>query len=171
MKKMIRGVCGFLALTCGLLMGAIITLSHQLPEQFSVVEGTPLNLNGAVEAGAPRSASGQTVETASLTAGSSYTAPLRLFGMFPVRNVAVKVVDLPVVVPCGTPFGIKMFTDGVLVVGMSDVDTASGSHNPARSTVKAANTADSANVFGNILAFLGAWMILLGAWIRRKTTK
>ena len=67
MKKMIRGVCGFLALTCGLLMGAIITLSHQLPEQFSVVEGTPLNLNGAVEAGAPRSASGQTVETASLT--------------------------------------------------------------------------------------------------------
>ena len=100
MKKMIRGVCGFLALTCGLLMGAIITLSHQLPEQFSVVEGTPLNLNGAVEAGAPRSASGQTVETASLTAGSSYTAPLRLFGMFPVKNVAVKVVDLPVVVPC-----------------------------------------------------------------------
>ena len=83
MKKMIRGVCGFLALTCGLLMGAIITLSHQLPEQFSVVEGTPLNLNGAVEAGAPRSASGQTVETASLAAGSSYTAPLRLFGMFP----------------------------------------------------------------------------------------
>ena len=133
MKKMIRGVCGFLALTCGLLMGAIITLSHQLPEQFSVVEGTPLNLNGAVEAGAPRSASGQTVETASLAAGSSYTAPLRLFGMFPVKNVAVKVVDLPVVVPCGTPFGIKMFTDGVLVVGMSDVDTASGSHNPARS--------------------------------------
>lgn len=133
MKKMIRGVCGFLALTCGLLMGAIIALSHQLPEQFSVVEGTPLNLHGAVAAGAPRSPSGQTVETASLTAGSSYTAPLRLFGMFPVKNVAVKVVDLPVVVPCGTPFGIKMFTDGVLVVGMSDVDTASGAHNPARS--------------------------------------
>lgn len=41
----------------------------------------------------------------------------------------------------------------------------------AGSTVKAANTADSANVFGNILAFLGAWMILLAAWIRRKTTK
>ena len=50
--------------------------------------------------------------------------------------------------------------------------TASGtSATTAGSTVKAANTADGANVFGNILAFLGAWMILLGAWIRRKTTK
>ena len=41
----------------------------------------------------------------------------------------------------------------------------------AGSTVKAANTADSTNVFGNILAFLGAWLLLLGTWIRRKTTK
>lgn len=50
--------------------------------------------------------------------------------------------------------------------------TAAGtSATTAGSTVKAANTADSTNVFGNILAFLGAWMILLGAWIRRKTTK
>ncbi len=132
MKKMIRGVCGFLALTCGLLMGCIVSLSGELPEQFSVVEGSELYLNGAVEAGTPRSASGKTVETASLQAGSSYTAPLKLFGLFPVKEVAVKVVDLPVVVPCGTPFGIKMFTDGVLVVGMSDVDTASGPLNPAR---------------------------------------
>ena len=133
MKKMIRGVCGFLALTCGLLLGYIVTLSNSLPEQFSVVEGTDLYLNGAVEAGAPRTASGKAVEATSLTAGSSYTAPLKLFGLFPVKDVAVKVVDLPVVVPCGTPFGIKIFTDGVLVVGMSDVDTANGPSNPARS--------------------------------------
>ena len=133
MKKMNRGVCGFLALNCGLLLGYIVTLSNSLPEQFSVVEGTDLYLNGAVEAGAPRTASGKAVEATSLTAGSSYTAPLKLFGLFPVKDVAVKVVDLPVVVPCGTPFGIKIFTDGVLVVGMSDVDTANGPSNPARS--------------------------------------
>ena len=34
-------------------------------------------------------------------------------------------------VPCGTPFGIKMFTDGVVVVGMSDIDSESGKANPA----------------------------------------
>ena len=34
-------------------------------------------------------------------------------------------------VPCGTPFGIKMFTNGVVVVGMSDIDSESGKTNPA----------------------------------------
>ena len=34
-------------------------------------------------------------------------------------------------VPCGTPFGIKMFTNGVVVVGMSDIDSESGKANPA----------------------------------------
>lgn len=34
--------------------------------------------------------------------------------------------------PCGTPFGIKMFTDGVLVVGMSNLETDMGSANPAK---------------------------------------
>ncbi len=34
-------------------------------------------------------------------------------------------------VPCGTPFGIKMFTNGVVVVGMSDIDSETGKVNPA----------------------------------------
>lgn len=79
MKKMIRGVCGFLALTCGLLMGAIIALSHQLPEQFSVVEGTPLNLHGAVAAARPV-AVGADGGNRVPDRWRSYTAPLRLFG-------------------------------------------------------------------------------------------
>lgn len=133
MKKAIRIFSGLLTLACGLVMTAVVRLSGELPEQFSVVEGSGLFLNGAVEVTSQKAASGRTVETASLRAGSSYTASLKLFGLFPVKDVAVNVVDQPVVVPCGTPFGIKMFTDGVLVVGMSDVDTASGPYNPARS--------------------------------------
>jgi SpoIVB peptidase len=133
MKKIIKSVCGLLSVACMLLLGSITALKAELPEQFSVVEGSGLYLDGAVEVTAQRAATGQAVETASLRAGSSYTASLKLFGLFPVKDVAVSVVDLPVVVPCGTPFGIKMFTDGVLVVGMSDVDTASGPYNPARS--------------------------------------
>ncbi|MBQ8345718.1 MAG: SpoIVB peptidase [Clostridia bacterium] len=33
----------------------------------------------------------------------------------------------------GMPFGVKFMTDGIFVVGFSDVDTSSGSSNPARS--------------------------------------
>lgn len=134
MKKKIHKFCGWLAAVCGILLGTVAFLDYQLPEQFSVVEGTSLHLEGMVEADdSPAVMQGRSIETAALEAGSSYTASLKLFGMFPVKDVSVNVVNQPVVVPCGTPFGIKMFTDGVLIVGMSDVDTAAGAHNPARS--------------------------------------
>lgn len=49
----------------------------------------------------------------------------------PVKSVNVSVIDIDEVVACGVPFGIKMYTNGVMVVSMSDVDTESGSINPA----------------------------------------
>lgn len=73
-----------------------------------------------------KTAAGQSVSASAVSAGSSYQATLKLFGLFPLKNVKVKVVDQPLVIPCGVPFGIKMYTDGVLVVSMSDVDTAAG---------------------------------------------
>ena len=133
MKRCIHWLCGCLTLACGLILGAVAFLSGSMPEQFSVVEGTSLTLSGAVAVGNQKTVEGKSVSAASLSAGSSYTASLKLFGLFPVKDVAVKVVDLPCVVPCGMPFGIKMFTDGVLVVGMSAVDTSTGSYNPAKS--------------------------------------
>ena len=134
MKRCIHIICGGLTLACSLLMAAIVTLAGRMPEQFNVVEGSSLTLQGAVSVGAQRTAEGRSVSAATLAAGSSYTASLKLFGLFPVKDVAVKVVDATSVVPCGTPFGIKMFTDGVLVVGMSAVDTPTGSYNPAKSS-------------------------------------
>lgn len=131
MHKTVRVLCGMLSVTCALLFGSIFFLGNSMPEQFSVVTGYDLSLNGAVTVGA-QNQTGKQESVSSMSAGSSYTASLRLFGLFPIKNVTVKVVDSTNVIPCGTPFGIKIFTDGVLVVSMSDVDTASGPKNPAR---------------------------------------
>ena len=116
MKKVIKGMCVSLTLISSLIMTAIVVLNGKMPEQFSVVEGRALQLDGNLEVSDQKLPSGRTMETASLSAGSTYTASLKLFGVFPVKEVAVRVVDLPLVVPCGTPFGIKMFTDGVLLL-------------------------------------------------------
>lgn len=132
MHRWIRRFCGMMTAACGVLFAAIIALGYTMPEQFSVVTGSTLSLHGAVSASTGKDPA-QAKAAASLTPGSTYTASLRLFGLFPIKEVAVNVVDAASVIPCGTPFGIKMFTNGVLVVGMSDVDTASGPQNPARS--------------------------------------
>ena len=132
-KKWIQGVCGFLAGGCALILGAVTVMTRSTPAQFYVVEGNALELSGAMTVSDQKNDSGGLIRASALSAGSTYHATLKLFGLFPVKEVAVKVVDQPLVVPCGTPFGIKMYTDGVLVVSMSDVDTSAGSFNPAKS--------------------------------------
>jgi len=42
------------------------------------------------------------------------------------------VVEQKYVSLCGTPFGVKIFTDGVMVVGLGDIYTEKGSTNPAK---------------------------------------
>jgi stage IV sporulation protein B len=58
-------------------------------------------------------------------------------GFWRFGQTAVETLERPegprrIVVPGGTPFGIKMHTHGVLVVGMSDIQTGSKTHNPAK---------------------------------------
>lgn len=55
-----------------------------------------------------------------------------LFGFIPIKSVQVSLVPRTKLTPCGIPFGVKLFTDGVMVVGMSDIVTDKGSVNPAK---------------------------------------
>ena len=60
----------------------------------------------------------------------SYTA--RLFGILPIKSVAVSTTNRRYVSVAGTPFGIKMFSDGVMVVGFSDIPSTTGYICPAK---------------------------------------
>lgn len=128
----IRIFCGLSFLICIWVLSVVINLSQHIPNQFSVTEGTTLQLEGAVQASAPLNQSEQTIEAVSLSAGNHYTVSLKLFGLVPIKDVSVAVVEMPVVVPCGIPFGIKLFSGIVTVVGTYNVDTANGVCNPAQ---------------------------------------
>lgn len=69
---------------------------------------------------------------ATTRAAGSYQTTLALGGWLPVKTVRAVVTERPSVKVCGTPFGIKMFSEGALVVGFSDVFTANGAANPAK---------------------------------------
>ena len=57
---------------------------------------------------------------------------LRLCGLIPIKTVNLQKVETPYVVPCGTPFGLKMLTEGVVVVGLNPVETEAGTICPAK---------------------------------------
>ena len=119
------------AVTIGILVSAVLgTADYFTPDSYTVVEGTsPTWGSGAfsLSKNEPVQASASTGETYPKT----YSAQLMLYNAIPLKTVKVSVVDSTSVILCGMPFGIKMFTNGVVVVGMADVKTTVGTLNPA----------------------------------------
>ena len=85
--------------------------------------GLPVNINDAYEA--------NTFETR-VKQEDTENLTLKLFGVIPIKNTTVQKVEESMLVPGGNPFGVKMFTKGVMVVGISDIETSSGVINPAK---------------------------------------
>lgn len=54
---------------------------------------------------------------------SADCASMSLFGAIPVKNINVRQEETPTLIAGGNPFGIKLLMDGVMVTGMSDVDS------------------------------------------------
>ncbi|MCI6739618.1 MAG: SpoIVB peptidase [Bacteroidales bacterium] len=63
---------------------------------------------------------------------SSRNASARLFDTLPLKSIRVVERTRQSVEVCGDLFGIKMFADGALVVGFTELYTASGPQNPAK---------------------------------------
>lgn len=136
MRRIIQRGCLYLSALCAVIGSVMVGLSTQIPDQFSVVGNDTVSLNGALSAvdiQAQTVDKNTSVRVATLSSGSRYTASAKLFGIFPLKEVAVNVTDPTTVIIGGMPFGVKMYTDGVLVVGMADVDTVTGPYNPAKS--------------------------------------
>lgn len=116
-----------------LLVAAVAALGWlwcALPEQIYLEPEQPLMLPrfGWVE---PLRGHGSR-NVASTRAAGSYQTTLALGGWLPVKTIRATVMQRPTVTVCGTPFGVKMFSEGALVVGFSEVHTAAGTVNPAK---------------------------------------
>lgn len=54
---------------------------------------------------------------------SADCASMSLFGAIPVKNISIRQEEVPTLVAGGNPFGIKLLMDGVMVTGMSEVES------------------------------------------------
>ena len=130
-RTKLRRLCGIAG--AYFLVAALAVLAwlwHSLPSEILLEPGQslalpryayiePLRLHGSRNA-------------ASTQAVGSYQATLSLGGWLPIKTVRAQVEERPTVTVCGTPFGVKMFSEGALIVGFSDLNTADGSVNPAK---------------------------------------
>jgi len=122
-KKFIKKSVFAMAILSSAALAATVIYDQKLPDSFRVSKGSALELGATAEV---------TARTGNESYSEGYNATLSLFGMIPIKDVSVNIVEQRYVGVCGTPFGVRMFTDGVLVVGMTDIDSQNGLVNPAR---------------------------------------
>ena len=127
MKALGKCVFALLTAVCVAVLGAVGYLQYTLPDSYTVPTDSRLSVGSWVTA-CP-AADTQPAALSGEALGSPVT--LSLLGVIPVKSVTVHTAQTATVTVCGTPFGIKLYMDGVLVVGMSDVTTTAGAVNPA----------------------------------------
>ena len=134
MKKFIKGITIALAVVlCGLL-GVGAYLANSLPDNYKVTQNSGIQTHNMIPVTAKIENNQTLVEAGILNhPDETYQADLMLLDAIPIKTVDVEVVEETQVIPCGTPFGVKIFTQGVVVVGMSDLKSNGKTVNPARS--------------------------------------
>ena len=119
-SKIIRGALALL-IFCTAILGAA---DYCIDDSLSYRTGSSLPANTLLQL-----ESEQNFIAADTRGEVSYCASL--LGVLPLKHVSVQKFDNVRLCPGGMPFGAKMFTDGLIVVGFSDVDCSSGSPHPA----------------------------------------
>ena len=113
------------AITYGLLF-------YSLPDRFSVFAGESESLNtdlytvSAIEG----ESAGITKHSSAYSSGN-YTARLKILGFLPIKTVTVDVITKQEISLGGQTFGIKLYTDGVMVVGCGNFLYQGKTVNPA----------------------------------------
>lgn len=116
MNWFIKRAAGLLAALCVLTAAAAGYLSEVLPESY-YVSGSGMPDMGAFLEISPEN----TAAEAFGEDGGTERATVRLFGFIPIKEAEVKHTDAPVLIPGGSPIGIKLLTDGVVVVSTKAV--------------------------------------------------
>lgn len=129
-KKILRltALLAFLLLLAG---ACIAGLAAALPDTFYTADApTTLQVASMPYLTAQKKQGSVAADSASPDTSANVT--LALFGVLPVKTVRAVSTPRRTVQVCGTPFGVKLFSDGALVVAFSDRYTALGSENPAK---------------------------------------
>ncbi len=136
MKKVIKSWIYGLIIMITLSFVGIYYLAFKMPDVYYVEphENQTFSLNcfSVCPSGGSSNDSAQCLSNKVCESGFSenHGGTLKFLNILPVRKVEIKTLPAKEVIPCGTPFGVKIYTKGALVIGTSGVKTVEGFKEP-----------------------------------------
>lgn len=91
-----------------------LTAYAKIPEEVTLIEGEGADFGWGL------------VSRASTESPGEFETSARLFNLIPIKTVDVSVMPKTYLIPSGEAIGVKIYTDGLLVVGISDVISEDG---------------------------------------------
>lgn len=125
-KKYFTNILKILTILVLLSIFVYISSIEAIPENIVIFEGEKLNLKIAVGLSLDdyeTELTASNINNKKISTTGSNNLQLSLFGNIKIKNVSVDVIPKTTVIPIGSSIGMKLYTKGVLVVGMSQIDT------------------------------------------------
>ena len=125
-KKYFTNILKILTILVLLSIFVYISSIESIPENIVIFEGEKLNLKIAVGLSLDdyeTELTASNINNKKISTTGSNNLQLSLFGNIKIKNVSVDVIPKTTVIPIGSSIGMKLYTKGVLVVGMSQIDT------------------------------------------------
>lgn len=124
----VKTVFGIFAFLSAVTFVLIVIVGQNISENYKINKSEKLKFNTIV----PVTAEYSGAEKSTVSSNPNvYKVDLKIFGLIPFSSTTVQVVDKMQVAVLGTPFGMKMYTDGVLVVQTEEISAAGGKINVA----------------------------------------
>lgn len=119
MKKLIKSFAAAATAFLAAIMGIVGYYDASLPESYYLSDGMSSSLMCFFDV--ELTAKADSVQAAA-EANEEIDGELKLWGIIPIKDAKIKKADAPVLIPGGSPIGIKLLTDGVMVVRVQDVE-------------------------------------------------
>ncbi|MBQ6998348.1 MAG: SpoIVB peptidase [Clostridia bacterium] len=125
MKKIFNIKVLITAVFVFLIIGGAAIVSS-IPDEIILFEDENLNLGKIFTVDAQTDSGGILRGNEMDYSNDNYFAEVKLAGVLPVKTVKVEVIETPEVVPCGNSIGVKIYADGLIVVGISNFPSNDG---------------------------------------------
>lgn len=131
MKKAIKGITVAIATLCSALLCLVTVFSLYMPNEF-ITSLTEKNVELQVMGLSVKNKENFQLAENNLIKEKSESGYLMLGNIIPIKDVDIKVTERRYLQPCGTPFGIKVFTNGAVVVKIDNITVNNKEYCPAK---------------------------------------
>ncbi len=132
-RTVIKSITIFMLVFLIGVFSSLIYANTSISDYYLVSEGEALEIDSPIPLRITYTSKEQANVDYTKQSGETFKMDLKVLGVIPVKKINVRVVDENYVAVLGTPFGIKIYTEGVLVVDFTQVDAVDGEKNPAKS--------------------------------------